>query len=669
MRASRTADFRCVQSQLRFQLLCLTLAGISLVTAFDDRLVNAANHQAALKAERSQFDMREVKDFISHTLMLSQPEGSLHVWGMQTRTVSGRLVDHAGQPIEGAYVAFVEPQGFSHNCYNENFDRTDEEGRFLVEGDLLRSRIVVRRGRTQHLAVNVADNADSVDVVWPEPATVRLTVDPEFLGPEDRAVCVRPTRQTGLSSLFVPLELDEKNSIEITDQLPGEFAVCTLRSIRAGKRSVSRYVEVGTFEVAAGEKLSMDYHTVGKRRVSGKCPAALKGPAILTVDRIPASPEDAYRCFDHVLCEDGTFETAPLPPGRYVLRFREPPQPKAPGIRLPVTRSLRPVPTVKEWRHRIVVPTADEPLNVVLSSSATDARSRIESILDAQRDIHVSAFRDFGIMRLGMTFTEDEVRQELLRLFKAPDTPQEWKYSIRKLFGQNLDDDEVYAAMLDQLANAERLSDRIAVLSEFRNSQTRIRAIVDAIAPYRNAQEVRLRWSALKALGRLIDRDESLRETILPWLIEATSDRYEGIRFDMVATLGRIGAEESVPALNTAIKDPVGKVRVMAAWALWRITGERERPIKLMTIRLRADDHSGKVLAARYLGEFDQLPEITVKQLRRHTLVDVKPPYRGENLLRFQLKNAALSSLKKVRPSDFESAVSPSPNAESQKFD
>lgn len=669
MRASRTADLRCVQSRLWLRLLCLTLAGTAIITTSDDRLVNAAIPQVAPKAERSQFDMREVKDFISHTLQLPQSEGSLHVWGMQTRTVSGRLVDHTGQPIEGAFVAFLEPQGFSHNCYDENFDQTDEHGRFLVEGDLLRSRIVVRRGRTQHLAVNVADDADSVDVVWPEPATVRLTIGPEFLGAEDRAVCVRPTRQTGLSSLFVPLELDEKNSIAITDQLPGEFAVCTLRSIRAGKHFESRYVEVGTFEVEAGEKLSMDYHAVGKRRVSGKCPAALMGPTILTVDRIQSSHEDAYRCFDHILCEEGTFETAPLPPGRYVLRFREPPQPKAPGIRLPVTRSLRPVPTVKEWRHRIVVPEADEPLNVDLSSSATDAPSRVESILDAQGDIRVSAFQDFRIMRLGMTFTEDEVRQELLRLFKAPDTPQQWKYPIRKLFGQKLEDDEVFAAMIDQLANAEKLSDRVAVLNEFRDSQTRIGDIVETIAPYRNDPEVRLRWSALETLGRLIDRDESLRETILPWLIEAASDPYEGIRFDMVATLGRIKAEDAVPALEVAMEDPIGRVRVMAAWALWRITGERERPIKLMTVRLRASDHSGKVEAADFLGEFGELPEITLKQLRPFTLAEVKPPYRGENLLRFRLKHAALSTLKKVRPSDFESAVSPSPDAESQKFD
>lgn len=140
-------------------------------------------------------------------------------------------------------------------------------------------------------------------------------------------------------------------------------------------------------------------------------------------------------------------------------------------------------------------------------------------------------------------------------------------------------------------------------------------------------------------------------------------------RAEAVAALGRIKADEAIPALETPIEDPVGKVRVMAAWALWRITGERERPIKLMTIRLRARDHSGKVEAARLLGDFGELPEITIKQLLAHTHSTDTAPYYGEKLLRMQLKRASLATLKKVAPQTLETDGGVSRNAESQKFD
>lgn len=669
MRGCPSSNRQYVPSRL--QTLYLAMAGAFLLAASDCRLTIAADLAVTPKAKRSQFDMEEVRRFISRTLSRTASEGSLRIWGIQTRKVRGRVVDHDGQPIAGAHVAFVEPIGFSRQCYDENFDKTDDQGRFLVEGGLLKSRLVVRRSDRQIWATQITGKDDNVEIVWPQPAAVHISVDADLLQQDAPIVRVTSARyRGGMSTLTEQYELDEKNSFEITDQLPGDFTISVQRTIKLGEHSESRYVEVGSFHAEPGADLAVRCRPTGNRRVSGKCPPALKGPAILYVDRIRTKYEDGYRTFDLVACEDGTFTTVPLPPGSYVLRFKRPPQPKPAVPRNRAISGFRPVYAEPEWLHRFVVPDADKPLIVDTSPPQDKVAARVQSVLDSRGAMNVSwSHTDVQVAQLQRDSDREAVERELLRLYSDPTTPQQWMYTIRRTLGGMLDSPEVRNVLFEQLRSADHLGDRTAVLGIFRDSRRATREIIDAIAEYRHDENIYIRSSALNALGRLIDADEVVRPVILPWLIEATTDQYDRLRSDMVATLGRIKAEEAVPALEVAMKDPIGKVRVMAAWALWRITGERERPIKLMTVRLRASDHSGKVEAANFLGEFDELPEITLKQLRPFTLVEVKPPYRGEKLLKFQLKNAATRTLKKVSPDAPKPAESTPENAESQKFD
>ncbi len=655
----------------RWRSLILSLTALLLSSMQLHRIAAATETADAPKQSRSDFDMQEVRDFISRTLSRTGSEGSLQVWGMQTRTVRGRVVDHTGQPISGAYVAFVEPIGFSRRCYDENFDKTDEQGRFLVQGDLRRSRIVVQRSRSQIWSAQIDAKADNIEIVWPQPATVRITIDPELVEQEVPLVRLTSARHwAGMSMLSVQHELDEENSVEITDQLPGEFTVAVQRSIKVGKHSESRFVEVGSFRAEPGQELVVNCRSAGNRRVSGKCPAALKGPAILRVARIRTHYADAYRSFDLVACEDGTFETVPLPPGSYVLLFKRAPQPKPAVQPRQVIRSFRPVYAEPEWLHRFVIPEADKPLTVDASPPEDKVLARIQSTLDSRGAMNVSwSHTDVQVASLLRDTDREAVQRELLRLYRGANTPQEWQYPIRRALGGMLDSPEVVDALLQKLETADHLGDRTAVLGIFRDSKRATKRIVESVAEYRHDENVYLRSAALNALGRLVDADEAMRPVIIPWLIDATSDSYDGIRSDMVATLGRIKAEEAVPAFETAMDDPIGKVRVMAAWALWRTTGERKRPVKLMTVRLRARDHSGKVEAANFLGEFGELPEITIKQLLAHTHSDDKPPYRGEKLLRVQLKRSALSTLKKAAPHVLKTDGKPPATPESQKYD
>lgn len=651
--------------------LCLIFAVAFFSAAVQSRQAVAVEQSVAPKPARSQFDMQEVREFISQTLSRTPSQGSLHPWGMQSRTIRGRVVDYDGQPVVGAYVAFVEPIGFSRNCNDENFDKTDEHGRFVVEGDFMRSRLVVRRSKTQVWSVDIPRDKGAVEIVWPEPATVRISVDADLREEDASLITVTSTRYwAGLATLNAQFELDENNAVEITDQLPGEFTIAVKRSIQIGDHSESRYVEVGSFLAEPGAKLDVNCRPTGHRRISGNCPEGIKGPAILHVDRARTRYQDGCRTCDLVACEDGSFATAPLPPGNYVLRFKLPPAPKPQPPANQVIRTFRPVVAAREWRYRIVVPEADAPLTVSVEPPADEVVARIHNVLDSQGPLNVSwSHTDVQVASLLRDTDREAVQRELLRLFRSPNTPQEWQYPIRRALGGMLDSPKVLDAFLERMRTTDELGDRTAILGIFRDSKRATQEIVESVAQYRNDEDVFIRSSALNALGRLVDADQSMRPIIIPWLIEATSDPYDRIRSDMVATLGRINAEEAVSALQKSIEDPIGKVRVMAAWALWRITGERERPIKLMTVRLRASDHSGKVEAASFLGEFSELPEITIKQLLAHTHSDDKPPYRGEKLLRVQLKRASLSTLKKVAPHVLETDGGGQENAEAQKYD
>ena len=654
---------------VRLRLVCLTFAAALLSTVALCQQAVAAESSQAPKSQRSQFDLLEVREFISQTLSRTESEGSHHLWGMQTRTVRGRVVDHTGQPVVGAYVAFVEPAGFGRNCYDENFDKTDEAGRFLVEGDFLKSRLVVSRGRRQVWSTDVERTADSVDVVWPQPGSVRVTVDAKLLPQDTPLIQITAIRYRG-GATHIQYPPDENHSIEVNDQMPGEFTVAVQRTIKTGNHSETRFVEVGTFQSEPGANLAVNRQASGQRRVSGKCPAEPGGPAILYVERVRTKYDDGYRLFELIACEDGTFETSPLPPGSYMLRFKRIPKPKPAAQPQVETSFFRPAYAEPEWRYRIVVPETDEPLAVDVSPPADKVVARIQNILDSQGPLNVSwSHTDVQVAQLVRDPDPEAVQRELLRLYRDPNTPQEWQYPIRRALGGMLESPEVLGALLEKLRVSDDLGERTTILGLFRDSKRATKEIIDAVAEYRHDENVYIRSSALNSLGRLVDADETFRPIIIPWLIEATTDPYDKLRSDMVATLGRIKAEEAVPALEVAMEDPIGKVRVMAAWALWRITGERDRPIKLMTVRLRASDHSGKVDAANFLGEFGELPEITIKQLRPFTLVEVKPPYRGEKLLKFQLKSAATRTLAKVASQVLETGGGASRKPETQKFD
>lgn len=482
MRACQRADLHNDRDRLRF--LCLLLAGASICVASGIRSIDAAETDVAPKAERSQLDLSDVREFLSQVLHRTELEGSVRVWGMQTRTVRGRVVDHTGQPIVGAIVAFVESAGFSNRLYDENFDRTDEQGRFLVESDLYKSQVVVWRGGAQVWSADVPATSDFVDVVWPQPATVRITVDEELLEPNARAITVASAEYwCEHSQLSADYQLDENRSVEITNQIPGDFVVEVHRSARFKTYSTTTAVEVGSFHAAPGEKIEVECRPSGNRRLSGKLPRQLNRQVTLTVDRVQTQYDDSARRFDLVACKDGMFETSPLPPGNYVLRFEQVPQrvQAVPGNR---TDNL-----VSEWRQYVVVPEEDKPLTVDLQLPRDQGELRaiwLQNTLDSRGLPNLRwSFNRNLISSLVQNLDLDADQRELLRLYRDPEIPVMWKFRIPRKLGETLDSPEVLDALLEKLKPSNHLRDRLMALSALGNATQKTTEIVTAVSSYR----------------------------------------------------------------------------------------------------------------------------------------------------------------------------------------
>ena len=132
----------------------------------------ARSQETELKRARTPFDMGIMSDFISFDLSATQPRTSIKAEGGPTRTIHGTLLDHNGEPVAGAFVAFTSRIGYGDRNYFENFDVTDARGRFVVEAHEERERLVFHRGAGLVWPVQLEDDDSQLTVRWPAPASL-----------------------------------------------------------------------------------------------------------------------------------------------------------------------------------------------------------------------------------------------------------------------------------------------------------------------------------------------------------------------------------------------------------------------------------------------------------------------------------------------------------------
>ncbi|MBI3461762.1 MAG: HEAT repeat domain-containing protein [Planctomycetes bacterium] len=97
----------------------------------------------------------------------------------------------------------------------------------------------------------------------------------------------------------------------------------------------------------------------------------------------------------------------------------------------------------------------------------------------------------------------------------------------------------------------------------------------------------------------------SIGEKAVPPLAGLLSRENTHSRFGGVLTLGMIGpaASSTLPALNAAMKDSDGSVRVKAAWAVWKVGQEAEPTVPVLIAAVEDESEETRMEAITLLGE------------------------------------------------------------------
>ena len=601
------------------------------------------------KPARSQFDLGTFHEFVSHTLSRPTSRGSLEPFGFVTKTVTGRVVDHNGRPIVGAKVAFVEAVGFSDKCYDENFDLTDEQGRFLVIGGTDRSRIVVQNiaGHVFEKEVSIPDTTTQLD--WPQLASCKIIIG-ESLQKDLTHISVMLADEQGLHSTRQVVDLDNSYTGEISNLMPGSYRVYTTRGAKQGESVEVSQIEIAKFTVAVNENLEITCNRVGQRRIIGKLAIPLDEPVVVRVIRQKSKYSQTSGNVDIVSVNaDGIFETDPLPPGRYQLRFLWP-QPDNPvPRRAGGFRGFGPM--RRAFSRRIVIPETNEPFEFLHAPGQEQSVADfIQGVFDSEGNPnHSFSYSDIQVSQVAGHEDKDAVVAELIRLLKDEFTPYQWEHLIQMLLASMTDSREVVAAIMEKLeASPEARQGLIWALTR---STENLELLTDGIEKYRHDENPRIRSCAYHSLLQFVQRDNTLKRKIEPWLLEGLSDPFQGIREAIIPVLGRIKAETTLSKLIEACTDDNYKIRVFAAYSVYQLTGEAEPAIKVMTQRLNSSNLAGQNEAAYLLANFESLPEITKKSLRAKTRFSEKENRSNAVISeKHMIKNSAINTLNKIDP-------------------
>lgn len=298
---------------------------------------------------------------------------------------------------------------------------------------------------------------------------------------------------------------------------------------------------------------------------------------------------------------------------------------------------------------RVTVPEENPPIAIKdAKTDETDIKSYVQLMLDG------SALRPKpkidGLLRHEDV---DGVASELLRIAMDPTTPHSWLDTVIPTLGYLTDRDEVLQTLVKLLESAA--GDQMVtcrVIRAFENSTHDTKAIISLLSPYRNDPHFRVRWATYYTFLRIGTKKESSRNLIAPLLIEMLDDPWLRVRSDVSGVLGRWQIGAAIPALRERRRDDLGQVRVWAAWAEWKVTGDADRAIALMTTQLYGDTYSGKWEAAYLLNEFETLPPLTKKVLREATRFEIKSPCVGAMYERNRIKRAATTTLRKFAETD-----------------
>lgn len=616
-----------------------TLVCVLLVSCLCPRFGSAADQPIPTGKEKLAFNLKTFKPFIDFDLSRPKPTCSMRDMGIPGRRAEGQLVDDQGKPLQGVAVALVEPIGYSSHCYHDNFDITDDQGRFLVDGSVAKTRLVFRNPKGRIWKVNLRPGEELVRVAWPAAATVTLQV-PADVAEVGQSLSIQTRRYwSGMAVMRQSAEVNADGVALFEGVIPGEYYVTATKEIEVAGKQQSRLVEVAQFTVEAGAKKRVackggDSVLTGHYAIKAD-PLLGNLGAFVLIERVQVSYEDQPPLGDLLnLDEAGKFESGPLSPGVYRVRVTaKSPAPlgaRFGGARFGGARFGGGDRTLRSWQvevdgseDRIDLDSRPEPdafvvgIDSVLQSAAS-ATGRLRA------DRYVSELEKLG----------DRKRIEALMLesLSDPTFPYPQRRVIPEILSAMTDSPTVVRGLIDALEHPVSEKEQGAVVRAFQSSPQMVDEIVAALRRFVEDPNHITRSITIRALGELAVKHPEHADVIAKLLTKGLEDPWETIRSTAADYLGRIGSTDALPALLKASDDRHGPVAVMAAFSAWKISGDPEDFYPITTRVLSGEGVAGLWDAAYFMtnvAEKHPVPEQTQGALRRVATMAGKPPFRS----------------------------------------
>jgi hypothetical protein len=581
----------------------------------------------------------------------SQPRASgAQGAGRELRTLHGLVVDHLGQPMAGVLVAVRDKIGFENEAGYENFDKTDEQGRFVVRGDLLKDRVEVRRSREQIWSQNLEPDQTYVKFVWPKPCKLRLELDVK-LCLAGKEFVIASTERGANSELFYLTRAQPHEGVTTLNWLmPGSYRVLCPKKVKSGGTDVERSVDVGEFTIGAGEEKTVHIEPQPGIEITNSLPKWGKDdPAehrgtYVEIETVKTRYYDSPATVDIAAVDaEGRFHARVPRPGHYTLRINSvaaaaaPPIPPG-AVRIGVVRPA-PAMAVEAAEKRLIGAAAAGAIRLEVKEGAkvvdvtaggpveavSPTTEQVRAILARQPDLNVSwSNTDVQVASLAANPDRAGVVAELFRIVNDEDSPYEWNYPAVGGLGNMTDTEGVVEGLLALLDVPFREFERGRVISVLNNPQRNVPQVIDRMVALTNERDLRLRMDAYYALEAIASRQPGYKERIVPTLIRGLSDPYQAIRAGTAGVLGSLKVMQAEAPLRALLVDPDMHVRLVAARAIFQMTGDDKPLIRVGTELLSHENLSLRSEAITHLDSLGTLPPATLTALRAN-LGEVQP--------------------------------------------
>jgi hypothetical protein len=587
-----------------------------------------------LKPARTEFNLDEISPLINNVLLVPPPGGPLPTGGRNLQVVQGRVLDAAGAPVFAAHVALTGGTNYGRD-FDDNYDKTDRLGRFLVRGNDRRRRLVVRSADGQIMRTQLEPGQAFALVQWPGLRKLNVHVAPELCAPGTKINLSCQKSETGLQAPRREATLDDAGKATFDHVPPTNIRIfATIQLKRDNGKSDYHYrvIGAGTLAAASDAEQTLELTTAGRIPVRGDV-----GPDALNViiNRVEtaafpwAGPADAV-----LVNPDGTFLAHVPGPGDYRLVVHAKPVRRPDGKPIKSFEDIPPGARIylngEITTRRFTVGLATQRVDIPRDEPHKHPTiARMHNLLDSRMGGHGASRVSYSftdVKGVDLTRIDDRagVVAELLRILNDPHAPTNWKYLALGALGRIVDSPGVADGLIALLKSRPADIDEGQIFDALEQAKQDLPRIVDVIAPYTSHELGGFRRIAYGALARLAYVNPQLRERVAPVLIAGLHDPDDLVRSRLVRLVNNVvndttSEAAAVAELKTLTADPHPDISIWAAQALWKITGDSTRLIPMATALLMAndDDYEAKGMAAYVLDGVPSLPPATLDALRR----------------------------------------------------